>query len=145
MIPFLVETNIFNPNFSKSTKFDFSQVLFNSGVDYRSSLIRLLSRIGGKQLDGLSESILSEFMIDNKTVSIFSTVYGIAGEGNYYRARQAIPSTVIEVEDLYARSIIVWHACMKKETEKERGKWAGFDNFFDDFIDQEYTIDYQYN
>ena len=108
--------------FSKSAKFDFSQVLFETGVDYRSGLIRLLSRIGGKRLNKLSESILSEFMNDNRTSSIVNRVDGIAGEGNFYLARQAIPSTLIEVEDIITRAILIWHASLKKETEKEKEK-----------------------
>ena len=128
--------------FSKSAKFDFSQVLFETGLDYRSSLIRLLSRIGGKRLNSLSESILQELMNDYRTDNIVDRVDGIASEGNFYRARQAIPSTLIEVEDIVTRTIITWHACMKKETEKEKEKWANLDK---NFFAADTYIDYQYN
>ena len=67
---------------------------------------------------------------------------GIAAEGNFYRARQAIPSTLIEAEDIITRTTIIWHACKKKETEKEGEKWANFDkNFFaaDPYIDYKYN------
>ena len=127
--------------FSKSAKVDFSQVLFGNGVDYRPGLTSLLSQIGGRRMNDLSTDIFAEIMEDDKTNSILYRIDGIAGEGNFYRAKQAIPSTLIEAEDIWTRSIIIWHACMKKETEKERKKWVNLDNLlaFDIYINYQYN------
>jgi energy-coupling factor transporter ATP-binding protein EcfA2 len=116
--------------FSKSKRVDISQVLFGQGVDFRFSLIRLLSSIGGKRLDDLSADILSEIVEDYKPNGILNRVNGIAVEGNFYRARMAVPSTMTEFSDLLARIYIIWHACIKRESVKEREIWAGLDKIF---------------
>jgi len=60
---------------------------------------------------------------------VLSKVYGIAEEGNFFRAKTAIPATLTETEELNARSIIVWQACKKKELEKGEGRWKAMDDF----------------
>lgn len=112
---------------SISNRVDMSQLLY-SNVDYRNSLIRLLSRIGGRRLNDLSAEILSGIIGDFKSNTIFNKVDGIAGEGNYYKARMSLPSTLTEMDDAIARLYIIWHDCLKKESVEEREKWAGFDN-----------------
>jgi hypothetical protein len=121
--------------FSKSKKVEFSQLLFGGGVEFRPALIRLLSRIGGRQLDGFSAGLLSEMIENNKLWGIINRVNGVAREGNYYRATTAIPSTLTETEDLVARVFILFNAIIKKESAKEGEKWAGLDRiFYDDYI-----------
>jgi hypothetical protein len=88
-----------------------------------------MSRIGGKQLNGLSNNFLAEIIEQNKNGAVFSKVYGVAEEGNFYRAKMAIPSTLTETDELMTRSIIVWQACQKKETEKGERKWRAMDDF----------------
>jgi hypothetical protein len=115
--------------FSKSAKVDFSQLLFGGGVDFRFALIRLLSRIGGRQLDARSADLLSE-MIDNYKLNVtIERVNGIAAEGNFYRATTAIPSTLTELGDLITRVYILFNASIKKESAKEREIWAGLDKW----------------
>ena len=58
-----------------------------------------------------------------------SRVYGIAEEGNFYRAKMALPSTLTEGEELIARSIIMWQASRKKEAEAGGAKWTAMDEF----------------
>ena len=50
--------------FSKSKDIDFSQFNFgaNQAIDYRFNLILLMSRIGGKQLNSLSNDFLAEII-----------------------------------------------------------------------------------
>ncbi len=115
--------------FSKSKKVEFSQLIYGQGVDFRYSLIRLLSIIGGRRMNEMSTDILSEIIEDYKFNGIISRVNGIAGEGNFYKATTALPSTLTEFEDLVTRVFIIWHACIKKESVNERKKWAGFDRF----------------
>jgi len=117
--------------FSKSKEVDFSQFNFgaNRAIDYRVNLILLMSRIGGKQLNGLANNLFADIIEQNKDGAVISKVYGIAEEGNFYRAKMAIPSTLTEREDLISRAIIVWQACQKKEMEKGELRWKAMDHF----------------
>ena len=56
-------------------------------------------------------------------------MYGIAEEGNFYRAQTAIPSTLTETEELIARAFIIWQAGRKKESEEGKHKWTAMDEF----------------
>ena len=116
---------------SKSKEIDFSQFNFGGSraIDIRYNLILLLSRIGGRHLNSLSSDFLAEIIDENKFDGVFSRVYGVAEEGNFYRAQMAIPSTLTETEDLVARSLILWQACRKKEAEEGTRTWATMDAF----------------
>ena len=117
--------------FSKSKDVDFSQFNFgfNQAIDYRFNLILLMSRIGGKQLNALSNNFYAEIIEQNKFNAVLSKVYGIAEEGNFFRALTAIPSTLTETQDLNARAFIIWQACQKKEAEEGVHKWKAMDRF----------------
>jgi hypothetical protein len=117
--------------FSKSKDIDFSQFNFgaNRAKDFRFNLILLLSRIGGKHLNSLSSDFLAEIIEENKFDGVISRVYGIAEEGNFYRALTAIPSTLTETQDLIGRAFIIWQACGKKEAEEGVQKWKAMDQF----------------
>ena len=122
--------------FSKSRDVDFSQFNFgaNQAIDYRFNLILLMSRIGGKQLNALSDKFFSDIIEGNKFDAVLSKVYGISEEGNFFRAQAAIPATLTETEELIARGFIVWQACQKKEFEERRLKWVAMDkNITHDF------------
>lgn len=117
--------------FSKSKEIDFSQFNFgaNRAIDFRFNLILLLSRIGGRALNSLSNNFLAEIIEQNKFNGVLSRVYGIAEEGNFYRAKMAMPSTLTEAEELIARAFIVWQACKKNDLEKGAQKWTAMDEF----------------
>ncbi len=117
--------------FSKSKDIDFSQFNFgtNQAIDYRFNLILLLSRIGGKELNALSSDFLAEIIEESKFRGVTSRVYGIAEEGNFYRALTSIPPTLTESQDLIARTFIIWQACRKKEAEEGVQKWKAMDEF----------------
>ncbi len=116
---------------AKAKNIDYS--IFNFGatqaIDFRFNLILLMSRIGGSPLNRLSDGFLKEIIEQNKFQGILSKVYGVAEEGNFYRALVSIPSMLTEEEDLYCRSFILWQACIKKETVAGRKRWASMDNF----------------
>ncbi|HYM93943.1 MAG TPA: hypothetical protein VET23_07380, partial [Chitinophagaceae bacterium] len=117
--------------FSKSKDIDFSQFNFGNGqaIDFRYNLVLLLSRIGGKQLNGLSNKFLADIIEQNKFFGVICRVYGVAEEGNFYRAKTSLPSTLTEEQDLTARSFILWQACRKKESEAEAKEWKAMDDF----------------
>ncbi len=117
--------------FSKSKDIDFSQFNFGAmqSIDYRFNWILLMSRIGGRQLNSLSDNLLAEIIEEKKFIGVASRVYGVAEEGNFYRAKMAIPSTLTETEELIAKSFIIWQACRKKETADEQSRWSAMDRF----------------
>jgi len=117
--------------FSKSKDIDFSQFNFGAlqAIDSRFNLILMMSRIGGRQLNAFSNKLLAEIIEQNKSFAVYSRVYGVAEEGNFYRAKMAIPSTLTETEELVARSFIIWQACRKKEMESGEQKWKAMDEF----------------
>jgi energy-coupling factor transporter ATP-binding protein EcfA2 len=124
--------------FSKSKDVDFSKFNygFNRAIDYRNNLVLLLSRIGGKKLNAMSNDFLADIIEQNKFTGILSRVYGVAEEGNFFRAKTSLPATLTESEDLTARSYILWQACRKKESAEEQQKWKTMDDFL--------TNDYNY-
>ncbi len=115
--------------FSKSRDIDFSQFSFgaNQALDYRFNWILLMSRIGGRDLNTYSDNILAEILEQNKFGAVIDRVYGVAEEGNFYRAKMAIPGTLTETEDLIVRSFILWQACRKKELKDGKQKWTAMD------------------
>ncbi len=116
--------------FSKSRDVDFSQLNYNYSKDYRYNWILLLSRIGSRPLNSLSDGIQADILEGNKTNVMVYKETGLAEEGNFYNAWTAIPSTLTETEDLLARTFILWQACIKKETTVDREKWAAMDEVF---------------
>ncbi|HEX6848431.1 MAG TPA: hypothetical protein VF144_15715 [Chitinophagaceae bacterium] len=116
--------------FSKSRDIDFSLFNFNNqAIDHRYNWILLMSRIGGRQLNALSDKLLADIIEQNKFNAVINRVYGIAEEGNFYMADKAIPSTLTETEELIARSFIEWQACRKKEKDEGREKWTPMDEW----------------
>jgi energy-coupling factor transporter ATP-binding protein EcfA2 len=117
--------------FAKSKDVDFSQFNFGNtqAIDFRFNWILLMSRIGGKQLNNISDNYLADIIQQNKFFGVLCRVYGIAEEGNFFKAQMAIPSTLTESEELIARSFILWQACMKKESEEGGRKWTAMDDF----------------
>ncbi|MFZ9387279.1 MAG: ATP-binding protein [Chitinophagaceae bacterium] len=118
--------------FSISRNVDFSEFSFGSArsADYRFNLILLLSRIGGKHLNTVSNQILAEILEGRKILGVTCRVYGVAEEGNFHRARMAIPSTLTESQDLFTRAVILWQACRKNEAEEGRPYWTAMDDYF---------------
>jgi len=116
---------------TKARDIDYSQFNFGAtqAIDFRFNLILLMSRIGGRELNLLSDQFLKDIIEQNKFNGVFAKVYGVAEEGNFYRAYVSIPATLTETEDLISRSLILWQACIKKETKGERKKWASMDKF----------------
>ncbi|MEO6406578.1 MAG: hypothetical protein ABIY51_06585, partial [Ferruginibacter sp.] len=117
--------------FSKSKEIDYSQFNFGSlqAIDSRFNWILMMSRIGGRQLNVLSDKLFANIIEQNKSSAVYSRVYGVAEEGNFYRAKMAIPNTLTETEELTARAFIIWQACRKKELEGGEQKWKAMDQF----------------
>lgn len=117
--------------FSKAESIEFATFSYgaNQAIDPRFNLILMMSKIGGKQLNVLSDEVLSGILEDNKFKGVLAQVYGVAEEGNFYRALTSIPSSLTENEDLLTRAYILWQACRKKEEIKESNKWSAMDRF----------------
>jgi energy-coupling factor transporter ATP-binding protein EcfA2 len=123
---------------TKASRVDFSQFDFgvNQQIDIRQNLILLLSRIGGSELNEISNDLLREMVEGAKFSGIISRVYGVAEEGNFYRAYSAMPPTLTEGQELFLQSLILWQAAIAQQTEEEAERWKPMDTFF--------THDYNY-
>ncbi|MGI8600777.1 MAG: ATP-binding protein [Chitinophagaceae bacterium] len=117
--------------FSKSKDINFSKFNFDNSraFDFRFNWILMMSRIGGRQLNSYSDKLLVEIIEQNKFFGVLCRVYGVAEEGNFYRAKKAIPSILTETEELITRSFILWQACRKKEQDGGDKKWKAMDEF----------------
>lgn len=117
---------------TKASRVDFSQFDFgvNRQIDIRQNLILLLSRIGGRELNEISNDLLREMIEAMKFSGIISRVYGVAEEGNFYRAYTAMPPTLTEGQDLFLQSMILWQAAIEKQSEEEAVRWKPMDTFF---------------
>ena len=123
---------------TKASRVEFSQFDFgvNRQIDIRQNLILLLSRIGGRELNEISNDVLREIIEDVKFSGITSRVYGVAEEGNFYRALTAMPPTLTESQEIFLQSIILWQAAIEQQTDEEASQWQPMDRFF--------THDYNY-
>lgn len=117
---------------TKASRVDFSLFDFgvNRQIDIRQNLILLLSRIGGRELNEISNDVLREMVEDVKFNGIFSRVFGVAEEGNFYRAMTAMPPTLTESQELFLQSLILWQASIEQQTEEEATRWKPMDTFF---------------
>jgi len=117
---------------TKASRVDFSQFDFgvNRQIDIRQNLILLLSRIGGRELNEISNDVLREIVQDVKFSGIISRVYGVAEEGNFYRALTAMPPTLTEGQELFLQSFILWQASIEQQTQEEAERWKPMDTFF---------------
>ena len=117
---------------TKASHVDFSQFDFgvNRQIDIRQNLILLLSRIGGRELNDISNDVLREMVQDVKFSGIISRVFGVAEEGNFYRAMTAMPPTLTENQELFLQSLILWQASIEQQTDEEAARWKPMDTFF---------------
>ncbi len=107
-------------------------------LDYRFKLITLLGQIGGEKLNSLSRELVQDFFEGDIFRGITSQVRGIASEGNYYEAVNAMPSTLTETQELTCYYFLLWEACKTKEAGKPVSAWTSMDEYFN--WDQEYIF-----
>ena len=65
-----------------------------------------------------------------KFSGIISRVFGVAEEGNFYRAMTAMPPTLTENQELFLQSLILWQASIEQQTDEEAARWKPMDTFF---------------
>jgi hypothetical protein len=115
--------------FSKSKDIDFSQLSFDNRLDHRNKWILLMSRIGGRKLNEISGGILAEILQGQRFRPIALRAFGMAEEGNFYRAKKSLPGTLTESQELSARTWLLDAACARKETPEEKSRWSGMEKF----------------
>jgi hypothetical protein len=120
--------------FSISKKIDFNA----APLDSRFDLVYVLSGIGGKEMNARASEIMRDFSLNAKVGGLMIMAWGVAREGNYYRAASSMPSTFTEDDDLFCRSLILWEECKKRETSISANNWKSMDNFF--MFNFEYTF-----
>jgi energy-coupling factor transporter ATP-binding protein EcfA2 len=115
--------------FSYANRLDYT--ILSGWLDSRLNLVLLLSRIGSSALDNKAVEMVREIPEGVKYFAVLSRVAGVAYEGNFYRARMAIPNTLTENQDLDCRLQIVYEACKKKDLLAGDARWAAMDRFID--------------
>lgn len=123
---------------TKARRIDFSQfdIGTNTFIDIRYNLILLLSRMGGRELNQMAREFLREMIEGNKFLGLQSWIYGVAEEGNYYRAFTAMLPTLTETEELNLLRVILWQASISREYNQGLGHRIS--------MDQYYTYNYNY-
>ena len=112
-----------------SGKINYADVV--TDVDPRYMQIQLLSEIGGKAINKEADLILKDLPENGKYDGVSLRVAGLAFEGNYYRARTAIPNTLTESQDLQCRAVILIEACKAKEKIEGNFQWEKMDNYLE--------------
>ena len=99
-------------------------------LDSRFDLVYVLSGIGGTEMNAKALEIMRDFTLNAKVDGLMIMAWGVAREGNYYRAASSMPSTFTEGDDLECRALILWEECKKIETKISAKNWKSMDNFF---------------
>ena len=107
--------------FSKSEKTDLTIIPFQ--LDHRYYLMNALSGIGGREMNEMAYDISNKIRIATRDFAITYYISGIAYEGNYYRALQAIPS-----EGPLNRRLFLYSAIYGEEAARQ-GPLAGWERF----------------
>lgn len=114
--------------FSVYKKIDYTVV--PDPLDSRFTLINVLSGIGGQEMNSTALEVIRDFNVNAKVGGMMMMIWGVAREGNYFRAVASVPSTFTEDDELFSRNIILWEECRKKETEVSANDWKAMDRFF---------------
>jgi energy-coupling factor transporter ATP-binding protein EcfA2 len=112
---------------SYANKVDYTSL--DQNLDSRFNLILLLSRIGSDPINNKALEILRDIPEGTKFDAIMARVIGVADEGNLYRARMSIPSTLTETQDLNCRTQILVEACKKREALTDDKQWVAWNRF----------------
>ncbi len=103
-------------------------------VDPRYYQVQLLSEIGSKAINNHADEILKEIPENGKYDGVLLRVAGLAYEGNFYRAKIAIPNTLTETQDLQCRTVILIEACKAREKLAGKSDWKRMDNYLEWFL-----------
>jgi len=124
--------------FAKTENLDFQTLppALNSTFEQ----IMVLSEIGSSRLNAKADELLRDIPEGPKIQGIKARVNGIASEGNYFRARMAIPNTLTETQDLICRTMILLEAAREKEAKTGNTSWKPMD----EFINRPYTYVYYF-
>ena len=100
----------------------------NADMEPRLVPIRVLSEIGGADIDHEAAERLRQLPEPFKYFGVASRVIGIAFEGNYHQARMAISSTLTESQALDCHTYILMEASKARERVAGDTEWAEFDS-----------------
>jgi hypothetical protein len=112
--------------YSINRKIDFTI----SPLDNRFNLAYVMAGIGGKEMNSQALDIIRDFSLNAKTGGCMLMTWGVAKEGNYYRAATSIPTTFTEDDDLFTRNLILWEECKRRESKASATAWKAMDKEF---------------
>jgi energy-coupling factor transporter ATP-binding protein EcfA2 len=118
--------------FSKIPSINFSLYANNFNfLDVRYPLIRVLSRIGGNAMQSQIATFFRDITEGNKPNAFFERIYGIAREGNFYRALTAMPDRMTENDEMQFLTIIIHQAAKNREGIPGNADWYFLDQWAD--------------
>jgi energy-coupling factor transporter ATP-binding protein EcfA2 len=100
-------------------------------LDSRSHYIKVLTTVGSQRVNKLAFEVLKEIPENRQFDAVFEMVAGLAREGNYNRAYAAIPGNLTELQDLQARTLIIWEAVSLREKKDGSLEHEGIAQFLD--------------
>jgi energy-coupling factor transporter ATP-binding protein EcfA2 len=121
--------NSYDPNafvfldsaYASLNRMDFNNDLFEP----RPFFAYTLGRIGGERLNEMSRDLVRDIFEVQQSQTIYSLILGIATDGNYYTALQAMPSTLTEDQEMICYNLILLQVARDKVAEPE---WKGMDD-----------------
>lgn len=96
-------------------------------VDPRYEFVRFISQMGSEPMNEIAFNILRDYPIDFKQFVIYHRVNGLAAEGNYYKAYQAMSQTLTDRAELECLTIILWEECKKQDQIQANEQWRTLD------------------
>ncbi len=99
--------------------------------DYRYYMINSLSKIGGKDLNEISTTILTNMPDFKKPNGIIQYVSGLAHEGNYFRAKESIASDMSVTNELSCFNEILGAEIEYTSGGAALAGWENYDAFWD--------------
>jgi len=102
--------------------------------DYRFEMLKVLSEVGGESMNKYAMDILTEMIEFKKPGGVIELVSGIADEGNFYNAVEAIPNNMPMSNELLSYSVILAEGAKNQNRHKDpkyKGFWESWDHFRD--------------
>lgn len=95
----------------------------NPFSDFRYRLLNIFGKMGGEEIEQGAKKILKDMDENSKWTGNLMLIWGLANQGNYYRAVEAIPPSFTETQDLLSRVAILNEACAERERNDVSTAW----------------------
>jgi hypothetical protein len=102
--------------------------------EYRLRFLFLLGNIGGDKVEAGARDMMKEMNQNSKSVGNLMWIWGLANQGNYYKAMTAVPSSFTDTEEMISLIVILNQESRRKERAGEALPWNDVDtNLYQNF------------